>query len=372
MSAARPRPGSASAQGPSRGSTGASHAVVVDGGNSKTDLALIRVDGAVLAAVRGPGSSPQRIGLEGSVAVLSDLLVRAAHDAGLDPDARPIAEVAEILIAGADLPEEERRLSDAIAARNWTGRVAVANDTYAVLRAGTDRGWGLGIVCGAGINCVGIGPDGREVRFPALGSITGDWGGGEDVGLAALGAAARAADGRGPATTLEAAVSDHFGVSSPFEVAAAIHLGRLDPQRLAELAPIVLSEAAHDPVARRIVDRLAGEIVALARAAIGRLALGGEPVEVLIGGGLVRSDRDDLRAAVAAGIAEIAPRAEIRVIDSHPIVGAALLALDGLGADDVARDRARRELGASVEVIEDGASGGRAEVAASESLKGGV
>ena len=86
----------------------------------------------------------------------------------------------------------------------------------------------------------------------------------------------------------------------------------------------------------------------------------------------MRSDRDDLRAAVATGIGEIAPRAEIRVIDSHPIVGAALLALDGLGADDVARDRARRELGASVEVIEDGASGGRAEVAASESLKGGV
>ena len=51
-----------------------------------------------------------------------------------------------------------------------------------MLRTGTDRGFGVAVVCGAGINCVGIGPDGRQVRFPALGRITGDWGGG--LGLA--------------------------------------------------------------------------------------------------------------------------------------------------------------------------------------------
>ena len=33
-------------------------AVRVDGGNAKTDLALVSADGAVLALVRGPGSSP--------------------------------------------------------------------------------------------------------------------------------------------------------------------------------------------------------------------------------------------------------------------------------------------------------------------------
>ena len=54
----------------------------------------------------------------------------------------------------------------------------VDNDTFAVLRAGTERGWGVAVVCGAGINCVGVSPDGRHARFPALGTITGDWGGG--------------------------------------------------------------------------------------------------------------------------------------------------------------------------------------------------
>jgi len=31
----------------------------------------------------------------------------------------------------------------------------------------------LAVVCGAGINCIGIAPDGRQARFPALGEITG-------------------------------------------------------------------------------------------------------------------------------------------------------------------------------------------------------
>ena len=94
-----------------------------------------------------------------------------------------------------------------------------------MLRAGTERGWGVAVVCGAGINCVGVGPDGRHARFPALGAITGDWGGGFDLGLAALSAAARSEDGRGPRTPLEQAVPAHFGLATPRELAEAIHLG---------------------------------------------------------------------------------------------------------------------------------------------------
>jgi len=38
--------------------------LAVDGGNSKTDLALVRDDGRLLAHVRGPLSSPHHLGLE--------------------------------------------------------------------------------------------------------------------------------------------------------------------------------------------------------------------------------------------------------------------------------------------------------------------
>ena len=38
--------------------------LAVDGGNSKTDLALVGADGALLALVRGRSSSPHHLGLE--------------------------------------------------------------------------------------------------------------------------------------------------------------------------------------------------------------------------------------------------------------------------------------------------------------------
>ena len=77
------------------------------------------------------------------------------------------------------------------------------NDTFALLRAGTDSPDAIAVVCGAGINCVGRAADGRIARFPALGMLSGDWGGGQHLAALALWHAARAEDGRGPATALQ-------------------------------------------------------------------------------------------------------------------------------------------------------------------------
>jgi N-acetylglucosamine kinase-like BadF-type ATPase len=328
-------------------------AIAVDGGNSKTDLTLVRADGEVLALARGPLGSPHHIGVDGCVGVLGDLLEQALAEAGLrdDADGR-VADLAELLVAGVDFPAEEHALEVAVAARGWAGDVHVGNDTFAVLRAGTERGWGVAVVCGAGINCVGVDPHGRHARFPALGAISGDWGGGYDVGLAAVAAAARSEDGRGPRTTLERMVPAHFGLETPGELSEAIHRGRIPVRRVLELPPMVFAEAAADPVAAEIVDRVAVEIAALARAALRRLELDRQPVEVLLGGGLLRAGDGRVLAGGEAELRRAAPEAMVRTTTSPPIVGAALLALDRLGAGADAQRRVRQELGAAVEQVE--------------------
>lgn len=323
--------------------------LAVDGGNSKTDLALLREDGELLALVRGGNSSPHHIGLDGTVALLGRLYVDSLAQAGLEDGST--ADVGQLLLAGLDLPVEERRLHEAIAGRGWAARLTVGNDTFAVLRAGTERGWGVAVVCGAGINCVGVGPDGRHVRFPALGAISGDWGGGYDVGMAALSAAVRSEDGRGPRTALERSVPEHFGLRTPDELVEAIHLGRVTHRRVIELPPVVFDAAASDPVAAAIVDRLAAEVLALVRAAVRRLELDGAAVEVLLGGGMFRTADGRLLSAIEAGLWQLAEAATLRVAVSQPIVGAALLALDDLGAGPDAQARARRELCAAVDGI---------------------
>ena len=320
--------------------------LAVDGGNSKTDLALVRADGEALALVRGPQSSPHHLGVDGCVRVLEQLLADALGEAGLGNGGAPVADVAQLLLAGVDFPSEEEEVLAAVNHRRLAKEVTVGNDTYAVLRAGTERGWGIAIVCGSGINCLGVAPDGRQTRFPALGEITGDWGGGYDVGLAGVSAAARSEDGRGPKTMLETAVPAHFGLTSPRELAEAIHRRRIPLRRVEELPPVVFAAANSDDVAAGIVDRLADEVVALARVALQRLDLTGEQVEVLLGGGLFQATDGRLVTAIETELRESDPQAVVRTTASPPIVGAALLGLDRLGADAGARERLRRELGA--------------------------
>jgi N-acetylglucosamine kinase-like BadF-type ATPase len=326
--------------------------LAVDGGNSKTDLALVSNEGSVLALVRGPQSSPQHLGVNGSLGVLERLLGEAERQAGVSPDGGPNARTAALLMAGVDFPAEEDALRVALADRGWAQRVCVGNDTFAVLRAGTERGWGVAITCGAGINCVGVGPDGRHARFPALGAITGDWGGGYDLGLAAVSAAARSEDGRGPRTTLERVVPAHFGLDTPTALAEAIHAGRIEQRRVIELAPLVLDEAADDAVAAEIVAKLADEVVALARVTLDRLDLTSQPVEVLLGGGVLQCAGGDLLDAIRAGLTAVGPEITVRPTATPAIVGAALLGLDDLGVDGDAQERLRQELAAAFSSVE--------------------
>jgi N-acetylglucosamine kinase-like BadF-type ATPase len=311
--------------------------LAVDGGNSKTDLALVGEDGALLALVRGPLSSPQQLGVEGSLAVLEGLLAEAGGG-------RDVIEVASLLLAGVDFPAEEEAVRTAVEQRGWARRVHVGNDTFAVLRAGTERGWGVAVTCGAGINCVGVAPDGRHARFPALGEITGDWGGGYDLGLAAVSAAARSEDGRGPRTSLEHAVPSYFGLEAPSELAEAIHFGRIAQRRVIELAPVVLAEAADDAVAAEIVQRLAAEVVTLARVALKRLDLTHEPVDVVLGGGVLQDADGDLLAAIDSGLREHAPAVTVKPTAAAAVLGAGLLGLDELEAGPKAQRRLRADL----------------------------
>jgi N-acetylglucosamine kinase-like BadF-type ATPase len=320
-------------------------ALAADGGASKTDVALVREDGELCALVRGEGSSPDHVGLLPAFDLLADLVERALAEA----DAATPVDAARLFLAGVDLPVEVERANAEAARRSWARDTLVDNDTFAVLRAGSERGWGVAVVCGTGINCVGVAPDGREARFPALGWSTGDWGGGPDVGTAAVSAAARSADGRGPLTTLERAVPAHFGVDTPGELAEAFQFGRLATSRVAELAPLVLAEAADDPVAASIRDRLAEEIVTLVRVALERLELADAAVEVVLGGGLLQSGDAGLLDAVTAGVLEVAPLAMIHDPVLPPVFGAALAALDALGAPPEAYRRLREQAAPSPE-----------------------
>lgn len=314
--------------------------LAVDGGNSKTDVALVAADGRLLAALRGPTTSHQQVGLEAGADRLAALVAEARAGAGL-PRAGPLPDVGVYALAGADSPTDVRRLTAALSERRLAGRVLVINDAFAPIRAGSERGWGISLICGSGMNAAGISPNGRTARLAALGGISGDWGGGADIGLAALGAAVRARDGRGPRTALEILVPRHFGFSRPIDLTRAIELGSVSHDRLRELSPLVFGAAGEgDPVARSIVDRLADELVAMAGAILRRLGLTRSDPDVVMAGGIFNARDDTFEARIAAGVHAVAEKAIVRRSDAPPVLGAALLGLDRLERIGTNRRRA--------------------------------
>jgi N-acetylglucosamine kinase-like BadF-type ATPase len=249
-------------------------------------------------------------------------------------------------LANADLPVEEEDLSAALHARAWGTTVEVRNDTFAILRAGVTEPRGVAVVCGAGVNCVGMRPDGRTARFPALGRISGDWGGGWALAEEALWHAARAEDGRGEPTALARTLPAHFGLDSMYALIEALHLRHIEPVRRHELAPVLFATAADgDPVARMIVDRQADEVVAMATVALTRLDLLGEPAPVLLGGSVLAARHPRLDDRIRELLAVRAPEAVPRVVTAPPVLGAVLLGLDRTGAAPGAQERVRAHFG---------------------------
>ena len=323
--------------------------LAVDGGGSKTDVAIVSAKGDVLGVARGPTCSHELVGLGGVVGALRPTVDAALRQAGIAADNGPVADVGAFALSGADLPSDDRRLLRVLRTAEWAGSELVANDTFAVLRAGTDRGWGIGVVCGSGINCTGVGPDGRTVRFPAVGEFPGAADGGGWIGEMGLGAAVRGRDGRGQRTVLERTVPAHFGVRRPWSVLEGIRNGLIARDRIVlELPPLVFAAAANgDAVARSIVDALADEVVTMVVASLRRLRLLRTEVDVTLGGGVFRAEDPAFVTRIRAGVCETAPNARVAVLDGPPVVGAALLGLDHAGARDGAAARLRGQLTAA-------------------------
>ena len=317
--------------------------LAVDGGASKTDVWLLGADGVVRGSARGPGSNHQLSGLDAAMDSVGSAVESAMGDAGLGARGIPVAGTGVYCLAGVDLPVDEERLTAAVVSRGWTTDSTVLNDSLAVLRAGVRSGWGVGVVCGSGLNCVGLGPDGSVVRFPSLGELSGDLAaGGSWLGVRALGLALRFRDGRGGPTALVDAVPAHFGLPDPEAVLTAVYTGGIGYGRLFELAEVcVQAAAAGDATAADAVGILVDEVVAMVTATSRRLGVTDDQVEVVLGGGLFDSEYSAFGERVEAGVRRGTPRAVFRRLDAPPVLGAALLGLDSMCADEQAEARLR-------------------------------
>jgi N-acetylmuramic acid 6-phosphate etherase len=260
----------------------------IDGGGTGTVALLARItDGQPVILGRGEAgpSNPQVVGFQQSGETLM-LAVRRAFAAALVEPAQVAAAV--VALAGAGRDDDRRRLQQWAEASRLAERFEQVNDALPLLAAGTPEGWGVALIAGTGSLAFGRNAAGSTARAGGWGYLFGDEGSAYRMALDGLRAVAKAADGRGRATSLAERFLSALNVAQPQELVPAVYGATLDRSALAALAPLVTSAAADgDAVATSIVQRASGELAAMVAAVARQLHVESEPFPLAMAGGVL-------------------------------------------------------------------------------------
>lgn len=304
------------------------YVVGVDGGASKTHALVADDTGRVLGFGRGGTANHQVYGLRPAIREIEKAVISALDYASLSPS---VVELGYFCLAGADLQEDYLMLQEAVEALNLAKSVVIKNDTIAALRSGTTRSWGVVVICGTGFNAAGRSPGGQEIVLPGLGSISGDWGGGEGLSQEIIRLVMRAWDGRGVPTLLTEMVLKALSVGSEEKLLRMLYHEQFNTQQLLGLVPLLFEAAEEgDQVSMDLIIRMATEVAITANAIIRRLGLSKEDVEVVLGGSVFKGRGVLLVDTITKLVREENPRARIVRPRHEPVVGSVLLALEEL------------------------------------------
>lgn len=291
----------------------------IDGGGSGIRIVIVTPDLAICGQSEGPTANPGIVGAETAATTIQQAMRAALDAAGLA--AGQIAAVG-IGIAGAAAYHSADWLHRVVAAMTPQARIVPSADYEIALVGALGRREGVLILAGTGSLAYGVNAAGQTALVGGWGYLLDDAGGGYWLGIRALEAVARAADGRGPATTLTPALLAALALRQAQDLIAWLY--RADAPRtreIAQLAPLVLGQAeAGDPVAQDIVAKASDELALAAQTVIRRLDMDAPPIA--FAGSLLTGDNPLSRAlCTALGLAALpAPR-------YPPAIGAALLAL---------------------------------------------
>lgn len=312
----------------------------IDAGATKTYALLGDESGRLIGLGKGgTGNHQSQGGLPLAMASIARAVEEALAAGGLAP-----GEVhhAAFCLAGADLPCDYAMLEEAIRKRWPDMRFSVHNDSFAGLRAGLTGRWGVVSICGTGTNQAGIGKDGRELQVGGLGGLFGDYGGGADLGRAAVAAVFLAAEQRGVETALTGPVLAALGAADVDDLREKLYRGQIERGRIFALAPLVFEAANRgDQAAQEALIEMGRRMGRSVGGVIRQLNLCDEEVEVVLAGSTWKGNNPLLVDAFRLEVHRVAPRARLIRPRFEPVVGAWLLALEraGLEATDSVCER---------------------------------
>ncbi len=297
----------------------------VDTGSTKSHALIVDGNGRIAGFAAGGPGNWEGIGWDGTRAVLTDIIHHAASQAGIG-----VNEIAGagFGLAGYDWPEDRQPHVDIIREIGVSCPIQLFNDGFIALPAGTDAGWGVVVSAGTSCNSYGCSPDGKLGRSTGS-SRFGEYAGAGELVVKALQAVAHDWAKRGPATQLTAVFCELVGATDAEDLLAGLMRRRY--QIGAGYALVVFEvAAAGDEVAQNLICWAGDELGKLANGIIRQIGIADLAFEVVLSGSFFKGS-PVVQDKMLARIHTLAPQAKLVWLNTHPVVGAALMGAEADG-----------------------------------------
>jgi N-acetylglucosamine kinase-like BadF-type ATPase len=307
-----------------------------DIGSSTSRALLVDEGGNILASSEaGPGNH-EVVGYDGLHNVLHQITSEVLHSAGVSKD--KIHRVG-FGVSGYDWPSELTPTMNVIHTLGLSAPIELVNDTILGLIAGTAKGWGIAILAGSGENCWGIDPQGKIGRMTGQGGRMGEYGGGSTIAAKAIQAVSAEWSQRGPSTSLTQILIEETGAQDLDTLIEGLCENRY--QVGSEITPRIIQTAKDgDVVAQEMIQWAAEGLASLVIGVVHQLGFQRTTFDLVEMGGVFEAG-NILTDPFHAAVLEHAPGAQFVSLDVPPVVGAVLLAAEGV---DIDQSRLRAQL----------------------------
>ncbi len=304
----------------------------VDGGGTKTIALLADAEGDIKGVGLSGPVNYQLVGINIAADNLQGAISMALTQAGA---ATCQIEKAVLGLAGLDFPLDWANWTEPIAKLLPAVDVELVNDTWIALRAGSNALPGVVSVCGTGANTAGINADGTRMIGRGMTYELGCFAGASELIRMCLNAAYRSANGSGKRSMLEPTLLAATGLDSYDQLAMLMYSqAAKDDDGLMEQAVSLIPQLfqladAGDEVVQDILIHAGKTLGEEAVAIVKGLGIEGQQFTLVLAGSIWQKPGNPLmRDAFCLSVHRIAPQAEIRILQHHPVAGAVLLALE--------------------------------------------
>lgn len=295
----------------------------IDGGGTKTYALLSDEHGNVLGKGKSGNGNHQTGALEAANSI-QEATFGALAEAGLRLED---IQHTYLGLAYADREADYAILHPMIRQIGFT-KYTINCDTMIGLRAGTNRPYGVALICNAGTNSAGRNLQGEHYQCGGFDYMYGDFGGGGALNIEVFRSVIRAWDGREQPTLLTGLLLKMLGYE---EVGHMFHDFLDHWKKVPVNVTRLLFEAAAegDAVALEILHRQGVELGKSAAAIIHKLGMEQETFDVVLAGSLLtRGDRGWIRQPIEKAVHAAAPQATVVTLATEPVVGAVWSAMD--------------------------------------------